>query len=346
MAMVQQAVPAMAADTIKGDCTIVGPACGGSDYSWMQSCIQGGLLNLVDAVSVHPYTSQNPESIVGAYNTIRGLMRTYGGKTVPIVNSESGYATGSGGGPPSYPPIVATAQLQGDYLPRSFLFNLSQGIPLSSWFDFRDANSDPNNTNYEDHFGTVDLDYVPKPAYMGQLLTHSLKGELTTRLTTGIPSSDWLLVFTSPSGQKTLAAWTTGDAHTDTVSGWGTLHLTSTPFYVNPTLLPGDANLDGRVDVLDLAILAANYRKNVTGGWTQGDFNHNGVVDVQDLALLAANYRQSYASDVVPDYAGFDAAAIQVLSQAGLTVVPEPGVLVLLTSGLLGLLAYAWRKWK
>ena len=224
----------------------------------------------MDAVSVHPYTSQNPESIVGAYNTIRGLMRTYGGKTVPIVNSESGYATGSGGGPPSYPPIVATAQLQGDYLARSFLFNLSQGIPLSSWFDFRDANSDPNNTNYEDHFGTVDLDYVPKPAYYElQLLTHSLKGEtFTTRLTTGIPSSDWLLVFTSPGGQQSLAAWTTGDAHTDTVSGWGTLHLTSTPFYVNPTLLPGDANLDGTVNVQDLAILAANYRKNVTGGWT------------------------------------------------------------------------------
>jgi hypothetical protein len=189
---------------------------------------------------------------------------------------------------------------------------------------------------------------VPKLAYYElQLLTHSLKGEtFTTRLTTGIPSSDWLLVFTSGSGQKTLAAWTTGDAHTDTVSGWGTLHLTSTPFYVDPTLLPGDANLDGTVNVLDLAVLAANYRKNVTGGWTQADFNHDGVVDVQDLALLAANYRHSLASDVVPAYDGLDAAAIGALSLAGVTVVPEPGVLVLLASGSLGLLAYARRKWR
>ena len=107
---------------------------------------------------------------------------------------------------------------------------------------------------------------------------------------------------------------------------------------------PGDANLDGRVDVLDLAILAANYRKHVTGGWTQADFNNDGVVDVQDLAILAANYRYGLASDVVPAYDGLDAAAIELLSLAGVTVVPEPGTLIMLAVALLGVLAYAWRK--
>ena len=115
---------------------------------------------------------------------------------------------------------------------------------------------------------------------------------------------------------------------------------------MDPTLLPGDANLDGRVDVLDLAILAANYRKQVTGGWLQGDFNNDGVVDVEDLALLAANYRHSYASDVVPAYDGLDAEAIRVLSLAGVTVLPEPGTLALVVTGPIGLLAYAWRKRK
>ena len=90
---------------------------------------------------------------------------------------------------------------------------------------------------------------------------------------------------------------------------------------------PGDANLDGKVDVSDLAILAANYRKHVTGGWTQADFNNDGVVDVEDLAILAANYRYGVASDVVPAYDGLDAAAIELLSLAGVTVVPEPGAL-------------------
>ena len=58
-----------------------------------------------------------------------------------------------------------------------------------------------------------------------------------------------------------------------------------------------------------------------------GDFNGDGVVDIQDLALLAANYRHSLASDVVPAYDGLDAEAIELLSLAGVTVVPEPGAL-------------------
>ena len=109
---------------------------------------------------------------------------------------------------------------------------------------------------------------------------------------------------------------------------------------------PGDANLDGRVDVSDLAILAANYRKHVTGGWTQADFNNDGVVDVKDLAVLAANYRYGVASNVVPAYDGLDAAAVELLSQAGVTVVPEPGALVMLTVALIGALAYTWRRRK
>ena len=100
--------------------------------------------------------------------------------------------------------------------------------------------------------------------------------------------------------------------------------------------LPGDANLDGRVDALDLAILAANYRKHVTGGWAQADFNYDGVVDVKDLALLAANYRHSLASDAVPAYDGLDAEAIRALSLAGVTMIPEPGTLAMLAVALIG----------
>ena len=340
MALVQQAVPAIrAADPSS---TIIAPAIVTSDInSFLGTCFSQGLLNLVDAVSVHPYRNNGPEGATNDYAAIHSLMSSYG-KTLPIVSSEWGYSSSTAGDPTA----IVTAQTQGDYLARSFLVNLSQGIPLSIWYDWKNDGPDPSD--YQSNFGTVTSTLAPKPAYNEmQLLARSLKGEsFTKRLTTRIPSSDWLLVFTSPGGQQTLAAWTTGDAHTDTVSGWGTLHLDSTPFYVNPTLLPGDANLDGRVDVLDLAILAANYRKDVTGGWLQADFNNDGVVDVEDLALLAANYRHSLASDVVPAYDGLDATAIELLSLAGVTVAPEPGALVLLATGLLGLPAYPWRKRK
>ena len=277
--------------------------------------------------------------MVSQYGTsttgLKQLIHTYHPNgTVPIASSEWGYSTTEPG---------ITAQVQSDYLARMMLVNLSQGIPLSIWYDWMNDGSDPNAES--DNFGMVTQSRAPKPAYTRmQLLTSSLKGETFS----GPPlndgnSADWLLVFTG-GGHTTLAAWTTGTSHTVAVSGWGTLHLTSTPFYVNPTLLPGDANLDGRVDVLDLAILAANYRKQVTGGWLQADFNNDGVVDVEDLALLAANYRHSFASDVVPAYDGLDAAAIELLSRAGVTVTPEPDTFVLLGTGLLAVLVCIWWK--
>ena len=61
-------------------------------------------------------------------------------------------------------------------------------------------------------------------------------------------------------------------------------------FQFRINVLPGNVNQDGMVNVQDLAVLAANYRKSLTG-WANGDFNCDGVVDVQDLAVLAANYR-------------------------------------------------------
>ena len=48
--------------------------------------------------------------------------------------------------------------------------------------------------------------------------------------------------------------------------------------------LPGDANLDGRVDLADFARLRANF--GMPGVWSAGDFNGSGRVDLTDFALL------------------------------------------------------------
>lgn len=67
--------------------------------------------------------------------------------------------------------------------------------------------------------------------------------------------------------------------------------------------LPGDANEDGVVDLLDLDILGTNF--GVTSGavWGQGDFNGDGGVDLLDLDILGANFG-STASAAVPEPAG------------------------------------------
>ena len=52
---------------------------------------------------------------------------------------------------------------------------------------------------------------------------------------------------------------------------------------------PGDANLDGNVDVNDLATVARYYGQSGKR-WQQGDFGADGTVDVNDLATMARYY--------------------------------------------------------
>ena len=52
--------------------------------------------------------------------------------------------------------------------------------------------------------------------------------------------------------------------------------------------MAGDVNGDCVVDVKDLTLLAANYRKGNTR--TQGDLNGDGTIDIQDYATMAINW--------------------------------------------------------
>ena len=67
------------------------------------------------------------------------------------------------------------------------------------------------------------------------------------------------------------------------------------PSVVLPRRLPGNANLDGKVDVNDLTIVLANFGQTRMA-WPQGDFNGDGRVDVNDLTIVLSNYGHSLGS--------------------------------------------------
>ncbi len=62
------------------------------------------------------------------------------------------------------------------------------------------------------------------------------------------------------------------------------------------TAAPGDANVDGKVDLTDFGTLKANF--GTEGHFTDGDFSGNGQIDLSDLGLLKENFGKSAAAAV------------------------------------------------
>lgn len=94
----------------------------------------------------------------------------------------------------------------------------------------------------------------------------------------------------------------------------------------------GDTNVDGVIDILDMAgLMSAGLFDAGTGGrWDRGDFNGDGVVDVIDVADTLTG-------------ALFDAAPYAV-PPAAITAVPEPSILIVAPGLMVAAVASRWRR--
>ncbi len=96
------------------------------------------------------------------------------------------------------------------------------------------------------------------------------------------------------------------------IAGYETNGAGQTDAFLLKPALPGDANLDGKVDINDLTIVLANYGQTGTS-WTTGEFTGDGTVDINDLTIVLAHYNQSVGA-------------------ASLAAVPEPSSVALLAA--------------
>ncbi|HUA65422.1 MAG TPA: DUF4838 domain-containing protein [Alphaproteobacteria bacterium] len=202
---------------------IVGPTTSGFDWNFLEAVFKSGLLNYLDAVSVHPYRQQSPETAASDFARLRSLIAHYApaGKTIPILSGEWGYSTSWKG---------VSEQRQADYAVREQLSNLLNGVPLSIWYDWKNDGQDPANS--EHNFGTVGYGLSLKPAYVAiQTMTRELSGySIAQRFDTG-NTNDFVLVLTNGDGQCKLAAWTVTKPHRIEYHSRG-LDLTGMPQYV------------------------------------------------------------------------------------------------------------------
>lgn len=204
---------------------VVAPASSGFPWEFLDTVLASGVLEYVDAVSVHPYRGNSPETAAQDFARLRELIqrRAPKGKTIPILSGEWGYATSTNG---------VTLEKQAAYIARQQLSNLYNGVPLSIWYDWKNDGNNPGDR--EHNFGTVGQDLQPKPAYLAiQTLTRELGGyRIAGRLSVGA-TNDYVLTFTNSAGVAKAAAWTVGKPHKVLLEGQLEVQLEALPKYVS-----------------------------------------------------------------------------------------------------------------
>eukprot|EP00039_Didymoeca_costata_P008441 m.112119 g.112119 ORF g.112119 m.112119 type:complete len:490 (+) comp14082_c0_seq1:99-1568(+) len=160
---------------------LVGPA---ADPGWMDDTpghwmdvVLSQALQYFDAVSVHPYRSKPPETVVQDYDNLTKLMKKYGDK--PLISGEWGYSTCvTPCEPPNFTGNTSDYQ-QAKYLVRQALINWLYGVKYTIWYDWR--NGGTNTSMREEMFGTVQstyradntsYPYEPKQSYLAAVVLH------------------------------------------------------------------------------------------------------------------------------------------------------------------------------
>ena len=174
---------------------------------WLEACFKDGLLNWIDALSVHPYRPQPPETVIGDYARLRELIARYApaGKKIPVISGEWGYSN------VNWDKSPLTEQQQADYLVRMFLINSYEKIPVSIWYDWKNDGTDPKER--EHNFGTVKHDLNPKAAYIAaKVLSSTLAGySISERL--DLANEDDFAFMLRNGDNEAVAFWTLGTKH-------------------------------------------------------------------------------------------------------------------------------------
>jgi hypothetical protein len=174
---------------------------------WFEDCFKNGLLNWIDVLSVHPYRSQPPETVIPDYTKLRVLIARYApaSKQIPVISGEWGYSN------LNWDKSRLTEQQQANYLVRMFLINSYQKIPVSIWYDWKNDGTDSNEREHQ--FGTVHHDLNPKAAYLAvKVLSSTLAGySISEKIDLG-NENDFAFRLTK-GNREVVVFWTLGPKH-------------------------------------------------------------------------------------------------------------------------------------
>ena len=226
--------------------TIVAPAASLFPWDYLEFFFKAGALNCIDAVSVHPYRANIPETVTDDYARLRKLVDQYTSpnrKQIPILSGEWGYSTERFGVP---------LDDQANYVVRMQLINLLNGVSLSVWYDWKNDGTDAGNN--EHNYGLVSDVLAPKVSYEAlKTFTTQLSGyHFVRRLDIG-HENDYALLFADDKGRSKIAAWTIGWWARDVRILIANLPLSSKPMVIDGHGRANAAQLEEHMILLRLS---------------------------------------------------------------------------------------------
>src|SRR5262249_8960505 len=134
---------------------VIGPAASGFVWTLLRDLAAADRAGCFDAISVHPYRDEPPESVLVDWSAAATRMSRSGRGAHPaLVSSEWGYSSVAG---------VLSLDRQAELVVRAYLLNVMAGIPLSVIYDWQDDGPTPSDK--EANFGLIDFSGKPKPAF-------------------------------------------------------------------------------------------------------------------------------------------------------------------------------------
>ena len=194
---------------------VIGPGMADMPGRWgtlragfLGTVLQSSLSGCLDAISLHPYRDGEvpPETVLSAHEKLQTFIRTYtpkGKPILPVCSTEWGFTL-----------TDTSPEQQAAFLLRSFMLNTMAGVPISIWYEWRDAREGADDP--EAHFGLLTLDQKEKASYkaLADFLPPLLGAKLEKRIK-GPTKKDFLLQFKNKEGKYFLVFWST-DGQTGT----------------------------------------------------------------------------------------------------------------------------------
>ncbi len=130
----------------------------GFNWPYMETMLMAGAAQNADAVAIHGYRDEAPETIIDQWITANWVIKTLAGRTLPMWLTEWGYSTNR---IDTQSDQDAFEHRQAVMLARGTLSNWASNIPMSIWYNL--VNKGADVADHQHHFGLLNEFLQNKP---------------------------------------------------------------------------------------------------------------------------------------------------------------------------------------